>query len=124
MTEAIATDSKPPVYARGKTPTGKHNDATPTQIVGARKRREAILKLQARLEREINRDNEITRKERNSQLFVWGAMVESVYRNGDERQRILIQEWAAKHLTEERHRHRAKLGFERIEDEKAKGSDE
>lgn len=53
----------------------------------AQKRRERIKKLEVRLQREKARDTVATRRERNGQLFVWGAMVECVYRTGTDHER-------------------------------------
>ena len=85
----------------------------------AAKRRARIRQLEARLERERSRESVAVRKERNGQLFVWGAMVEGVYRDGGEQERGLIRRWAGKHLTDKRHHQRAEHGFARIEDETA-----
>jgi hypothetical protein len=85
----------------------------------AKQRRKKIKKLEARLQREITRDNIATRKERNGQLFVWGAMVEAVYRDGDAQERDWLRQWAKRKLTDKRHLQRAENGFARIEDEAA-----
>ena len=83
----------------------------------AKQRREKIKRLEARLQREKARDNTATRKERNGQLFVWGAIVEAVYRDGDAQERDRLRRWAKQKLTEKRHLKRAENGFARIEDE-------
>ena len=83
----------------------------------AKKRREKIKKLKARLQREEALDNAATRKERDGQLFVWGAMVEAVYRDGDAQERDRLRGWAKRKLTDKRHLQRAENGFARIEDE-------
>ena len=80
----------------------------------AEKRQERIRKLEAKLQRERNRFNADSRKERNSQLFAWGAMVECVYKRGTDEQRRLLREWADAFLTEERHQTRARNGYERV----------
>ncbi|MCD8139724.1 MAG: hypothetical protein LUE17_08100 [Planctomycetaceae bacterium] len=85
----------------------------------AQKRRERIKKLEARLQRKKARDTVATRRERNGQLFVWGAMVECVYRTGTDHERRQLREWAKRHLTEKRHLHRSECGFARIEEENA-----
>ncbi len=84
----------------------------------AQKRRERIQKLEARLQRERARDTVATRRERNGQLYVWGAMIEGVYRTGNEQERRQIREWARRQLTDARHLQRAEYGFARIDDEK------
>jgi hypothetical protein len=89
----------------------------------AKQRREKIKKLEARLQREIARDNAATRKERNGQLFVWGAMVEAIYRDGDGQERDRLRGWAKRKLTDKRHLQRAENGFARIEDEVADTAD-
>jgi hypothetical protein len=83
----------------------------------AKQRREKIKKLEARLQREIARDSAATRKERNGQLFVWGAMVEAIYRDGDDQERDRLRGWAKRKLTDKRHLQRTENGFARIEDE-------
>lgn len=104
---------------------GKKSAEPKRNIVGEKltsaseKRRERIRQLEARLERERSRESAASRKERNGQLFVWGAMVEGVYRNGGEQERDLLRQWAAKHLTDKRHHQRAELGFVRVDEEKA-----
>jgi hypothetical protein len=88
---------------------------TPDKLTSsAEKRQERIRKLEAKLQRERNRLNADSRKERNSQLFAWGAMVECVYKRGTDEQRRLLHEWADTFLTEERHQARAKFGYERV----------
>ena len=89
----------------------------------AKQRREKIKKMEARLQREKARDNTATRKERNRQLFVWGAMVEAVYRDGDGQERDRLRRWAKGKLTDKRHLQRAENGFARIEDEAAENAD-
>jgi hypothetical protein len=89
----------------------------------AKQRREKIKKLEARLQREIARDSAATRKERNGQLFVWGAMVEAIYRDGDDQERDRLRRWAKRKLTDKRHLQRAENGFARIEDEAVDTSD-
>ena len=91
----------------------------PELLSPSAKRRERIRQLEARLERERSRENAATRKERNGQLFVWGAMVEGVYRNGNDHEREQVKQWVRKHLTDSRHRQRAEFGFARIDEEKA-----
>jgi hypothetical protein len=100
--------------AEPKIPTDEGKLSTP-----AARRKERIRQLQARLEREQNRDNAASRKERNGQLFVWGAMIEGVYRDGDIREREQLRRWAKRKLTDKRHLKRAENGFARIEDEAA-----
>jgi hypothetical protein len=97
--------------AESKVPAGGGKLSNP-----AARRKERIRQLQARLEREQNRDNAASRKERNGQLFVWGAMVEGVYRDGDAREREQLRRWAKRKLTDKRHLKRAENGFARIED--------
>ena len=93
---------------------------SPSELLSpSAKRRERIRQLEARLERERSRENAATRKERNSQLFVWGAMVEGVYRNGTDYERQQVRQWVQKHLSDNRHRQRAEFGFARIDEEKA-----
>ena len=82
-----------------------------------KKRRARIEKMKAKLQRDIARDNIATRKERNGQLFVWGAMVEGVYRDGNAQEREQLRQWAKRKLTDHRHLKRAEIGFARIEDE-------
>ncbi len=84
-----------------------------------KKRRARIEKMKAKLQRDIARDNIATRKERNGQLFVWGAMVEGVYRDGNAQEREQLRQWAKRKLTDHRHLKRAECGFARIEDEAA-----
>ena len=57
------------------------------------------------------------RKVRNSQLYVWGAMVESAYRQGDTQQRASLRKLAETYLIDERHRERSGFGFSRIDEE-------
>ncbi len=85
-----------------------------------KKRRARIEKMKAKLQRDIARDNIATRKERNGQLFVWGAMVEDVYRDGNSQEREQLRQWARLKLTDRRHLKRAECGFARIEDEATK----
>jgi hypothetical protein len=75
------------------------------------------------LRREIARDNAAGRKERDGQLFVWGAMVEAVYRDGDAQARDRLRGWAKGKLTDKRHLQRAENGFARIEDVAADTAD-
>ena len=82
-----------------------------------KKRRARIEKAKAKLQRDIARDNIATRKERNGQLFVWGAMVEGIYRDGNAQEREQLRQWAKRKLTDHRHLKRAEIGFARIEDE-------
>jgi hypothetical protein len=89
----------------------------------AKQRREKIKKLEARLQREKARDTTATRKERNGQLFVWGSIVEAVYRDGDAQERDRLRQWAKQKLTEKRHLKRAENGFARIEDEAVNKAD-
>lgn len=89
----------------------------------AQKRRAKIKKLEAQLQREIARDSKATRKERDGQLFIWGAMVEGVYRDGDAQERDLLRQWANRKLTDQRHLQRAENGFARIEGEAADKAD-
>ncbi len=89
----------------------------------AKNRQEKIKKMEARLQRAIARDNAASRKERNGQLFVWGAMVEGVYRDGDAQERDQLRRWAKRKLTDQRHLQRAENGFARIEDEAADKAD-
>ncbi len=84
-----------------------------------KKRRERIERMKAKLQREIARDSTATRKERNGQLFVWGAMVEGIYRDGNAQDREQLRQWAKRKLTDHRHLKRAECGFARIEDEAA-----
>ena len=93
--------------------------SSPELLSPSAKRRERIRQLEARLERERSRENAATRKERNGQLFVWGAMVEGVYRNGNDHEREQVRQWVQKHLSDNRHRQRAEFGFARIDEEKA-----
>ncbi len=85
-----------------------------------KKRRARIEKAKAKLQRDIARDNIASRKERNGQLFVWGAMVEGVYRDGNAQEREQLRQWAKRKLTDHRHLKRAEIGFARIEDEATK----
>ena len=102
-----------------ETNTKARKDGGENRLVSASaKRRERIRQLEARLERERSRESETSRKERNGQLFVWGAMVEGVYRNGNDQERELIRQWASKHLTDKRHIQRVEIGFARIEEER------
>ncbi len=106
-----------PVVRNGET----ENRVSPESIGfadSAQKRRERIQKLEARLQREKARDTVATRRERNGQLYVWGAMIEGVYRTGSEQERRQIHEWARRQLTDARHLQRAEIGFARIDDEK------
>ena len=82
-----------------------------------KKRRAKIEKAKAKLQRDIARDNIASRKERNGQLFVWGAMVEGIYRDGNAHEREQLRQWAKRKLTDHRHLKRAECGFARIEDE-------
>jgi hypothetical protein len=75
--------------------------------------------MKAKLQREIARDSTAARKERNGQLFVWGAMVEGVYRDGNAHEREQLRQWAKRKLTDHRHLKRSEIGFARIEDEAA-----
>ncbi len=84
-----------------------------------KKRRARIEKQKAKLQRDIARDSIATRKERNGQLFVWGAMVEGVYRDGNTHERDQLRQWAKRKLTDHRHLKRAEIGFARIENEAA-----
>jgi hypothetical protein len=84
-----------------------------------KKRRARIEKQKAKLQRDIARDSIATRKERNGQLFVWGAMVEGVYRDGNTHEREQLRQWAKRKLTAHRHLKRAEIGFARIENEAA-----
>ncbi len=84
-----------------------------------KKRRARIEKAKAKLQRDIARDNIASRKERNGQLFVWGAMVEGIYRDGNANEREQLRQWAKRKLTDSRHLKRAEIGFTRIEDETA-----
>ena len=84
-----------------------------------KKRRARIEKAKAKLQRDIARGNIATRKERNGQLFVWGAMVEGVYRDGNAQESEQLRQWAKRKLTDHRHLKRAEIGFARIEDEAA-----
>ena len=83
----------------------------------AKLRREKIQKLKARLQQEISRNTTASRKERNGQLFAWGAMVEAVYRSGNAHEREELRQWAKQKLTDPRHLKRAENGFARVEDE-------
>jgi hypothetical protein len=103
--------------ARGGTASAAASTAKRDFGDPAKQRREKIKKLEARLQREIARDNAATRKERNGQLFVWGAMVEAVYRDGDTQDRDRLRGWAKRKLTDKHHLQRAENGFARIEDE-------
>jgi hypothetical protein len=82
-----------------------------------KKRRERIEKMKAKLQREIARDSTASSRERNRQLFVWGAMIEGVYRDGNAEEREELRQWAKRKLTDHRHLKRAECGFARIEDE-------
>jgi hypothetical protein len=84
-----------------------------------KKRRAKIAKIKAKLQREIARDSTASRKERDGQLFVWGAMVEGIYRDGNAQEREQLRQWAKRKLTDRRHLKRAECGFARIEDEAA-----
>ncbi len=84
-----------------------------------KKRRAKIETAKAKLQRDIARDNIASRKERNGQLFVWGAMVEGVYRDGNTHERQQLRQWAKRKLTDHYHLKRAEIGFARIEDEAA-----
>lgn len=85
----------------------------------SQKRRERIKRLEARLQREKARDSVASRRERNGQLYVWGAMVEGVFRTGSVDERRQLREWAARQLTDKRHLQRAERGFARIDAENA-----
>ncbi|MCC8180353.1 MAG: hypothetical protein LIP23_05520 [Planctomycetes bacterium] len=98
-------------------------DVKPGFVDPARARREKIRKLEARLQREKARDSAASRKERNGQLFVWGAMVEAVYRDGYAQERDQLRQWAKRTLTEKRHLQRAENGFARIEGDAAEIAD-
>ncbi len=107
--------------------SGQSKNATPVPPVvvedfadPGKKRRARIEKMKAKLQRDIARDNIASRKERNGQLFVWGAMVEGVYRDGNAQEREQLRQWAKLKLTDHRHLKRAECGFSRIEDETAK----
>ena len=128
--------------------TGTHMSANPTERIGdsvpgtasgqttntapvppvamedfadpGKKRRAKIEKMKAKLQRDIARDNIASRKERNGQLFVWGAMVEGIYRDGNAQEREQLRQWAKRKLTDHRHLKRAECGFARIEDEATK----
>ncbi len=95
----------------------------PVEIAGfddpGKKRRARIEKAKAKLQRDIARDSIATRKERNGQLFVWGAMVEGIYRDGNTNEREQLRQWAKRKLTDHRHLKRAEIGFARIEGEAA-----
>lgn len=97
--------------------------ATSDFVDPAKQRREKIKQMEARLQRAIARDNAASRKERNGQLFVWGAMVEGIYRDGDAQERKQLRLWAERKLTDKRHLQRAENGFARIEDEAADTAD-
>ncbi len=104
--------------------TGKAQPPAESGIVDpAKHRREKIEKLKARLQREIARNSTASRKERNGQLFIWGAMVEGVYRNGNAQERQQLRQWAKQRLTDPRHLKRAETGFARIEDEAAENEE-
>ena len=87
-------------------------------VDAARHRREQIKKLEARLQRAKARDNTATRKERDRQLYIFGAMVEGIYRTGTDHERRQIREWAARRLADQ-HIQRAECGFARIDEERA-----
>lgn len=73
---------------------------------------------EARLAESRNLLSQRKRKYRNSQLYVWGAMVESAYRHGDIEQRTLLKKLAETYLTDERHRERSGFGFGRLDVER------
>jgi hypothetical protein len=106
--------------------SGQSTNAAPVSSVAmldfddpGKKRRARIEKQKAKLQRDIARDSIATRKERNGQLFVWGAMVEGVYRDGNTHEREQLRQWAKRKLTDHRHLKRAEIGFARIENETA-----
>ncbi len=108
------------VHPDSREKSGKAQPPATAEIVDpAKHRREKIEKLKARLQREIARNSTASRKERNGQLFIWGAMVEGVYRNGNAQERQQLRQWATQRLTDPRHLKRAEIGFARIEGEAA-----
>ncbi len=91
-------------------PTPAPSTATLDFADPGKKRRAEIEKMKAKLQRDIARDNIAIRKERNGQLFVWGAMVEGVYRDGNPQEREQLRQWAKRKLTDHRHLKRAECG--------------
>ena len=118
-----ADDSATPGGAGNPTPKkktgGKH---PPTPGVGSvrAKRRERIRLLEAQLQQERSRDASESRKERDGQLYVLGAMVERAYKHGTDDQRKTVTEWIGLFLTEDVHRIRARDGLERMDDERSR----
>ena len=118
-----ADDSATPGGAGNPTPKkktgGKH---PPTPGVGSvrAKRRERIRLLEAQLQQERSRDASESRKERDGQLYVLGAMVERAYKAGTDEQRRTVAEWVEAFLTEDVHRKRARAGVERIDAERSR----
>lgn len=99
-----------------ESPTRK-NERAGGLVNAAQKRQERIKRLEARLQREKARDNVASRKERNGQLYVWGATVEGVYRDGNAEERKLLKQWMKRILTDKRHLQRAESGFARVDAE-------
>ena len=117
--ENFILNSQPLDDAREERAKGNRGMKAENAMSSAARRRERIRQLEARLERERSRESDASRKERNGQLFVWGAMVEGAYRDGNEQDRELIRKWATRYLTDKRHLQRCKFGFTRVEEEKA-----
>jgi len=116
-------ESATPESAGNPTPkkkTGGKHPPTPGVGSPADRRRERIRELKARLQREQSRFTSQTRKERNRQLYVFGAMVEVAYRDGTDEQRRTVMEWIEAFLTEDVHRKRARAGVERIDAERSR----
>jgi hypothetical protein len=116
-TQTAIINSKPQNDAREKTAQPESRSRGDALASAATKRRERIRRLEARLERERSRENAASRKERNGQLFIWGAMVEGVYRDGNANEREQLRQWAKRMLTDHRHLQRAEIGFAHIEED-------
>ncbi len=107
---------------------GKQSEKAPQPAIAeiadpAKQRQEKIKKLRAKLQQAVSRNSSASRKERNGQLFAWGAMVESIYRAGNAQERRQLRQWAKQRLTDHRHLKRAETGFARIEDEAAENEE-
>lgn len=79
---------------------------------------------EARLAEKRNSLNQLKRKARDGQLFVWGAMVEAAYAKGSDADRVTIRAWAKKYLTEARHAERSDFGIFRLDKEREKAQGE
>lgn len=121
---------KPPEGATEEAKAGTDRTSDPERASGAEtatKRKlvdpiaaaeESLRQKEAKLAEKRNSLTQRKRKARNSQLYVWGAMVEAAYLQGSDADRETVHSWAGKYLTEKRHLERSDFGLFRLDKER------